>query len=525
MAGSNGKIKGKQTELYFPDLIDSPSSYTGNSGKIISVNSNEDGLEFTDNGEIKYQYDIIIDREDYASNTDAGTALKSTLESRSYETVFITNGIYDVGTSSITLDSNIVYVEGESKNKVIFKTSSNSTGFKNFLIGHESSIKNIIIKSFGSAENEIFFDLDGTKKITLINCYADGSNKTDNKLTTIGFSGTTSNILISCYGCSGHSLNKFFYNIGLVKNTIIDEPVGENPFSYVNSVQNIKFTKFDNSINEKITTGNIKVFEYVNSGEDILFYCESDISITSSIIFFQYCYNFCNIKIDSSNYSITLGNYTKSLIFNRCENFCNIEIDIYELDFTGTGTFVKGSFINICKRFINLYILISTISYSAEGHLNNKYSKFFFNCEFFNNFYLKFSNESPHYVINESNNFTNGYVEIINPSLSFTNLFLSYNNKRFVNVEFYIHSNDNSNNIYGFNNCYNLLNCITKGNSNTLFIGFYNCKSVVSCHSHDVSNYHYYDSNGYANSYSGNGTGISGGISYNAIATSESDIT
>jgi len=72
-------------------------------------------------------YDIVVNRADYASDALAGTALKTIIEGGLYESIFIGNGVYDIGAiaSGIGLDVSVVVdaIVGESREGVIIRAT------------------------------------------------------------------------------------------------------------------------------------------------------------------------------------------------------------------------------------------------------------------------------------------------------------------------------------------------------------------------------------------------------------------
>jgi len=135
------------------------------------------------------QFDVVVDRADYATDILAGDALRAALESGSYKSVFVKTGTYEVTGAGIT-QSTVQYVLCEPS--VVMKRPVGSSGV--FALQGGSTVVGMTIdRVTGSGADG--FDLNGAARVVMCTFSGDGT-------AGIGFQGNYGNYgtkVIDCW--------------------------------------------------------------------------------------------------------------------------------------------------------------------------------------------------------------------------------------------------------------------------------------------------------------------------------------
>jgi len=441
-------------------------------------------------------YELVLIRSDYGSDVDAGNALVTAVNSGSYDTIWVDEGTWNIGTQTISLGGVREFKGASKQNTTIVSTKNSGATFTSmdrillqdftlvnaqpipsaysmisFNPFYPTIVRNVFLsKGTGSfMPNKVCFDgLGGSPYVRIINCESDGAGV---------FAEDIHGEITGCYATE-------------VGQTILD------------NCKNVTNFTFD-----EIVTGFSATYKLFNTCENltnIRHYETGTKTPAGSFAVFSQCDNVTNYKFDEIGGYSTGGAGQAVYFFIMCNNVVN--------PYISTGRLTSSN--SVVRLFDNCHG-VSNFNITTSFEYGNIESSVFYDCKGVSNGYVEITDDQPvgqvqpvirGLTANNTSATTNkNYSNIdinFDPILNAGSTDVVDTVEQISNITVYIGTTLAGNSHTAFQDCRGVSNCSAIGNtSKNFFHGFDNCANVIGCHATRCQTRSYNSTTGYANTY------------------------
>ncbi len=272
---------------------------------------------------VEVQYDIIFDRANYASDTAAGTALKTVLEASGNNSIFIRNGTYDLGTDTgVTVNADFSRITGESMEDTVIKFT-NTAVLDLLAFTSNCTVENLYFDATPSA------DFDALVYATQV----DGSIARNIKVVASSFVSSTTavvgfDVVDTVFTDNVASPIRFCINV----NNLYADNYGDDVCLTCRNINNVYLKDMASGAQNS----SITLFSSCNIVNNIYMTFSADVSGTGTKVMFNGCEVVNNVHVIGGSYSWESTN-SYARILSSCDCASNIYIDLNDVTGTSAG--------------------------------------------------------------------------------------------------------------------------------------------------------------------------------------------
>lgn len=411
------------------------------------------------------EFDFVINRANFASDSLAGTALRTALTSGAFKSIFIKPGTYDLGTTQVSLSSVITTVQGSGLSSIIKFTNVSQATDGAFRVNADGAFRDFTVQHNRNTAGSLrsIIEVNGLMRTQFYNIWTQGLVDTGvltpaTVTATNGFNCTVINPLMSLRECraTGH-LHNFAANVhGGIDGVRM---YWGKRFDACRNMHGISLYDLDADTHASfISGGTYTMFLNCFDVADVIQQAVLPINNyqVNNFIMFNGCRNVTLVNMTSAQ---NLRSVNSMHFFLSCTNVSNVIMSYNNIDVSTPGA-SAFSFVNTCFE-------VSNINISVIGNITSSNAvagiTLFLTSEHLSN--IKFSHSGGNISASQARIFQGcNYITNTTAAISI--------------------SHGASDTTHGFHTCYYVSNCtmtMTSANATSTQIIYFNSRLISNC--------------------------------------------